>query len=70
MFQRDRALSAAPFLFFLDFEPNTCLALSFDTMAKEVVSHAECGMRDLSLVRELSEWMTTCTPKYSSDACS
>ena len=56
MLQRDRASSAALFCFFLDFEPNTCPALPSDAVAKEVASHAERGMWDLSLVRELSQW--------------
>ena len=45
------------FQFFLDFEPNTCPALPSDAVAKEVAFHAERGAWDLSLVRELSEWM-------------
>ena len=44
--------------FFLDLEPNTCSALPSDKVAKEVAFHAERGAWDLSLVRELSEWMT------------
>ena len=45
------------FQFFLDFEPNTCPALPSDAVAKEVAFHAERGAWDLSLVRELSDWM-------------
>ena len=45
------------FLFFPDLEPNTCPALPSDAVAKEVASHAERGMWDLSRVRELSEWI-------------
>ena len=45
------------FLYFLDFEPNTCPALPSDTVAKEVASHAERGLWDLLRVRELSEWV-------------
>ena len=40
-----------------DFEPNSCPALCSNAVAKEVASHAERGTWDLSLVRELSEWM-------------
>ena len=54
--ERDRA-SSAVFQFFLDFEPNTCPALPSDAVAKEVAFHAERGAWDLSLVREMSEWM-------------
>ena len=38
-------------------EDNICPALPSNAVAKEVASHAERGMWDLSLVRELSEWM-------------
>ena len=55
--QRDRAFECSAFLFFLDFEPNTCPALLSDAVAKEVAFHAEHGAWDLSLVRESSEWM-------------
>ena len=44
-------------MFFPDFEPKTCPALPSDAVAKEVAFHAERGAWDLSLVRELSEWM-------------
>ena len=52
-----QSIECRAFLFFLDFEPNTCPALPSDAVAKEVVFHAERGAWDLSLVRELSEWM-------------
>ena len=52
-----QSIECRAFLFFLDFEPNTCPALPSDAVAKEVASHAEHGTWDLSLVRELSEWM-------------
>ena len=52
-----QSIECRAFLYFLDFEPNTCPALPSDTVAKEVASHAERGACDLSLVRELSEWM-------------
>ena len=52
-----QSIECRAFLFFLDFEPNTCPALPSDAVAKEVASHAERGTWDLSLVRELSEWM-------------
>ena len=58
-----QSIECRAFLFFLDFEPNTCPALPSDAVAKEVASHAERGTWDLSLVRELSEWMRD-------DACS
>ena len=45
------------FLYFLDFEPNFCPALPSDTVAKEVASHVDRGLRDLLRVRELSECM-------------
>ena len=57
MLLRDRASSAAPFLFFPDFEPNTPPALLSDAVAKEVAYHAERGLWDLLRVRELSKWM-------------
>ena len=43
--------------FFLHFEPNTCPALPSVAVAKEVAFYDERGAWDLSLVRELSEWM-------------
>ena len=43
--------------FFLDFEPNTCPSLPSVAVAKEVAFSDERGAWDLSLVRELSEWM-------------
>ena len=52
-----QSIERRAFLFFPDFEPNTCPALPSDAVAKEVASHAERGTWDLSLVRELSEWM-------------
>ena len=52
-----QSIKCRAFLFFLDFEPNTCPALPSDAVAKEVASHAERGTWDLSRVRELSEWM-------------
>ena len=52
-----QSIKCRTFLFFLDFEPNTCPALLPDAVAKEVASHAVRGTWDLSLVRELSEWM-------------
>ena len=65
-----QSIECRAFLFFLGFEPNTCPALPFDAVAKEVASHAERGTWDLSLVRELSECGTTRAPECSSDACS
>ena len=44
-------------MFFLDCEPNTCPALPSVAVAKEVAFYDERGAWDLSLVRELSEWM-------------
>ena len=52
-----QSIECRAFLYSLDFEPNTCPALPSDAVAKEVVFHAERGAWDLSLVRELSEWM-------------
>ena len=52
-----QSIERSAFLFFLDFEPNTCPALPSDAVAKEVAFHSERGAWDLSLVRELSEWM-------------
>ena len=52
-----QSIECRVFLFFPDSEPNTCPALPSDAVAKEVASHAERGMWDLSRVRELSEWM-------------
>ena len=52
-----QSIECRAFLFFPDFEPNTCSALPSDAVAKEVASHAERGTWDLSTVRELSEWM-------------
>ena len=45
------------FLYFLDFEHNTCPALPSDTVAKEVASRAERGLWNLLRVRELSKCM-------------
>ena len=65
------SIECRAFLFFLDFEPNTCPALPSDAVAKEVASHVDRGLWDLLRVRELSEGCeTTCTLKFSSDACS
>ena len=50
-----QSIECRAFLYFLDFEPNTCPALPSDTVAKEVASHAERGLWDLLRVRELSE---------------
>ena len=52
-----QSIECSAFLFFLDFEPNTCPALPSDAVAKDVAFHAERGAWDLSLVRESSEWM-------------
>ena len=52
-----QSIECSAFLFFLDFEPNTCPALPSDAVAKEVASHAECSTWDFSRVHELSEWM-------------
>ena len=52
-----QSIECSVFQFFLDCEPNTCPALPSDAVAKEVAFHAERGAWDLSLVRELSEWM-------------
>ena len=52
-----QSIECSAFLFFLDFQPNNCPALPSDAVAMEVASHAERGTWDLSLVRELSEWM-------------
>ena len=52
-----QSIECSAFLFFPDFEPNTCPALPSNAVAKEVASHAERGTWDLSRVRELSEWM-------------
>ena len=51
------SIECRAFLFFPDFEPNTCPALPTDAVAKEVASHAERNTWDISRVRELSEWM-------------
>ena len=52
-----QSIECRAFLYFLDFEPNTCPALPSETVSKEVASHAERGLWDLLKVRELSEWM-------------
>ena len=52
-----QSIECSVFQFFLDFEPSTCPALPSDAVAKEVAFHAERGAWDISLVRELSEWM-------------
>ena len=52
-----QSIKCRAFLFFPDFEPNTCAALPSNAVAKEVASHAERGTWDLSRVCELSEWM-------------
>ena len=52
-----QSIECSVFQFFPDFEPNTRPALPSDAVAKEVAFHAERGAWDLSLVRELSEWM-------------
>ena len=41
-----QCIECRAFLFFLDFEPNTCPALFSDAVAKEVASHAERGTWD------------------------
>ena len=67
-----QSIECSAFLFFLDFEPNTCPALPSDAVAKEVASHAERGTRDLyrwSASRQ-SGCETTCSPKCFSDSCS
>ena len=57
MVQRGQSIECRSFLFFPDFEPNSCPALPTDAVAKEVASHAERNTWDISRVRELSEWM-------------
>ena len=52
-----QSIECRAFLYFLDFEPNTCSALPSDTVAKEVASHDERGLWDPLRVRELSEQM-------------
>ena len=52
-----QSIECSAFLFLPEFEPNICPALPSNAVAKEVASHAERGTWDLSLVRELSEWM-------------
>ena len=52
-----QSVECSVFQFFLDFEPNTCPALPSVAVAKEVAFYDERGAWDLSLVRELSEWM-------------
>ena len=52
-----QSIECRAFVYFLDFEPNTYSALSSDTVAKEVASHAEHGLWDLLRVRELSKCM-------------
>ena len=52
-----QSIECSAFLFFPEFESNICPALPSNAVAKEVASHAERGTWDLSLVRELSEWM-------------
>ena len=52
-----QSIERRAFLFFPDFEPNTCPVLPSDAVAKEVASHAERATWDLSRVRELPEWM-------------
>ena len=52
-----QSIECSAFLFFPDFEPNTCPAFPSDAVAKEVASLAERGTWDLSRVRELLEWM-------------
>ena len=55
--RKRQSIECSSFLFFPEFESNICPALPSNAVAKEVASHAERGMWDLSLVRELSEWM-------------
>ena len=50
-----QGIECRAFLYFLDFEPNTCSALPSDTVAKEVASHDERGLWEPLRVRELSE---------------
>ena len=52
-----QCIECRAFLFFPDFEPNTCPALPSGAVSKEVASHAEHGTWDFSRVRELSERM-------------
>ena len=52
-----QSIECSVFQFFLDSEPNTCPALPSVAVAKEVAFYDERGAWDLSLVRELSEWM-------------
>ena len=52
-----QSIECSAFLFFREFESNIFPALPSNAVAKEVASHAERGTWDLSLVRELSEWM-------------
>ena len=46
-----------PFCSSLTSNPTSIQPLLSNAVAKEVASHAERGTWDLSLVRELSEWM-------------
>ena len=62
-----QSIECRAFLYFLDFEPNICPALPSNAVAEEVASHVERGTWDLSLVRELSEWMRD--DAFLSDAC-
>ena len=52
-----QSIECSAFLFFPDFEPNTCPVLPSDAVAKESASHAERGAWDLGRVHELLEWM-------------
>ena len=52
-----QSIECRAFLYFLDFEPNTCPPLPSDTVAKEVASHVKRDWWDLLRVRELSECM-------------
>ena len=54
---KGQSIECSAFLFFPDFEPNACPALSSDAVAKEIAARAERGMWDLLRVRELLEWM-------------
>ena len=53
-------IECSAFLFFPDFEPNTCPVLPSDAVAEEVASHAERGTWDLWRVRELSDSLIVC----------
>ena len=66
-----QSIECSAFLSFLDFESNTCPALSSDAVAKEVAFHAERGAWDYrwSASRQSGCEMTR-SRKCLSDACS